>query len=334
MTAAPGVAALRVARLVAVVMVLQALLLGGLALIGAGAPRTPAILVVSSRTDWAGLVANRINAVDGHPVRAYVGGSEASAADDLRADTVQGYVVVDPTVRADALTISSAQGDPTVIQQVVARASSAAGREVDTTDLTPYAVGDGAGRVGYWFVLSLIVAGIAFATGALRTSAFSGRGGILRWLLSAIGASAATAAVGVGVTCWIVPSWTDHALGLWWIGAAAMATATLLVRAGASIAGRGGATFVVISLLLIGADAGAAGAFGFGRAGALWQPLGPLTPVGAAVSAVRELVELEVRPSLGHAVVLGWWSLAAAAIVGLTRVNRGASTPPEDDRDT
>lgn len=321
--AVPGVAALRVARLVAVVMVLQAVLLAALAIAGTSGRSGPSLLVVSSRSDWAGLIANRINAVDGHPVRAYVGTTQDRAAADLADDGVQAYVVVDPSAPTDQLTVSSAQGDPMLLQQVVTQVSAGAGRTVRTTDLTPYAPGDGLGRAGYWFVLSLSIAGIAFAVGSSRIRAFEGRGAVGRWLAVAVGAALVTAAVGAGVTCWIVPSWSGHAAGLWLSGSAAMLTVALLVRAGSAIAGTAGATLVVVLLLLTGADPQTAGAWGFGRAGGFWAPIGPLAPVGAAVSAVRDLVQRDITPGPGRWIVLAWWCIAALVVVVLTRVNRG-----------
>ncbi len=318
-----GATALRVARLVALMMGLQAVLLAGLALTGAGTTTSPSVLVVSARTDWAGLVANRINAIEGHPVRAYVGGSVQDARDELRRDVVQGYLVVDPNAPTDQLVVSSAQGDPALLQLVVGRAESTAGRDVGISDLSPLAVGDGSGRVGHWFVLAAVLAAIGFAVGTLRVSALEGLRGVRRLLPILALAALGTAAVGVGIVCWVVPAWGEHAVGLWLIGAAVMATVALLVRAGAAVGGLGGAAVAVAVLLLLAVDPTMAGAFGFGRAGALWRPVADYGPVGAGMSTVRELVQLDVRPQPRHLLTLAWWALAAAVVVVLAAANRG-----------
>lgn len=128
---------LRVVTAVGWIALVQALLFAGFVLLQS-TPQTPSLVVVSPRHTWAGYVANQINTVDGHPVRAYLGGTEADALADLRADRTQGVLLVDPTKPQDSLTVSSAQGvEATAAVRVVAEAvQRASSRTVVTADIT------------------------------------------------------------------------------------------------------------------------------------------------------------------------------------------------------
>ncbi|MBD2758392.1 hypothetical protein IEE94_02535 [Yimella sp. cx-573] len=312
---------LRVAQGVAWALTVQALLLLGVVLLQSS-PVSPSVVVISTRTEWAGLVANRINTTPGHPVRAFVGTTTGEALDDLRADRTQGVLLVDPSRAADELTVSSVQGTDAAatVSAVVGSAVRAEGRQLASADLTEFAVGDPGGRHAHQLLLAWIISGLVL--GALTTGAR--RPGLARELLACalLGAlGALLSAMSVGIVCLVVASWTQDAAPMFLIGVIVVWASALLARA-ASVGARGVALLAVsAALLVVAANPIATGADGFGRAGPIWAPIGPLTLPGAAMSALRRVAYVDRPVSAAQWATLAWW--CAVGVLAAVLANSG-----------
>lgn len=312
---------LRVVTAVGWIALVQALLFAGFVLLQS-TPQTPSLVVVSPRHTWAGYVANQINTVDGHPVRAYLGGTEADALADLRADRTQGVLLVDPTKPQDSLTVSSAQGvEAAATVRVVAEAAQrASSRTVVTADITAPSREDHAGRHGYHLALSWLFCGLAF-TLAVRRGQESVQGQ-LRGVAITLVAGAPVVAVSVGIAALTIPAWAQDALRLFVIGTATFVVSALLARAALALAGPAGLVGWALALTFVAASPSRAGAEGFGRADVLWQPIGPWTPPGLAVSAVRQVVQLGQSLSASHWAGFVWWAALAVLLCVIGSANR------------
>lgn len=309
-----GGQALRIARAAGWVVLLQCILLAGV-LLFQPERTTPSMVVIAPQSSWAGYVANRVNTVPAHPVRAFVGVDEQGAMADLAADRTQAVLVVDPNQPTDRLLVSSAQGSDaaTTIQAVTASVQQASNRRVDVIDATAPVVGDPAGRHGYHLAITWLVCGLTFAVAAGRFGA-RGPGAGLRALPLVVVAGAAVAAVSVGVVCFAVPSWSGRAGALFLLGTAGVTLSALLARAAVAAAGPAGLAVGAVAAALIAANPSASGADGFGRADVLWQPIGPWTPPGLVVGGVRRLLYLDETVTTAQWGGLLWWAVAAIAV--------------------
>lgn len=312
---------LRVAQGVAWALTVQALLLLSVVLLQSS-PVSPSVVVISTRTEWAGLVANRINTTPGHAVRAFVGTTTGEALEDLRADRTQGVLLVDPSRAADELTVSSVQGTDAsaTVSAVVGSAVRAEGRQLTSTDLTEFPVGDPGGRHAHLLLLAWIISGLVL--GALTTG--PRRPGLARELLACalLGAlGALLSAMSVGIVCLVVASWTQDAAPMFLLGVIVVWASALLARA-ASVGARGAALLAVsAALLLVAANPIATGADGFGRAGPIWASIGPLTLPGAAMSALRRMTYVDLPVTTAQWAALAWW--CAVGVLAAVLANSG-----------
>ncbi|NHN55716.1 hypothetical protein G9U51_07995 [Calidifontibacter sp. DB0510] len=302
---------------------LQCLVLIGFSMADSGPTSSPSVLVVSADSGWSGLVANRINAVEGHPVRAFVVTNRATAHADLAGDRTQAVLAVDPAAPADALSVSSAQGQganglvATTVRQVLA----AEGRSVTTTDVTSTQVGDPRSLGGYRLAVAWVVAG--FGLGAALRALDLLRRLRVRLLAHLVGAVSAAAA-GVGVAQMMVPTWSFVALPLLGIGTAIVLAGSLLTDGLGGAFGPIGFALAAVAQLLVVADPQFAGAFGLGVVPAWWRAVLPWTPAGSAVGGVRALLYLPGSVQPWSVATLVWWAVFGLLLSLLTGPRRPA----------
>lgn len=321
----PGVGTLRIATSIGLVALIQVVLVGTAFLVQAQSV-TPSMVVISPKASWAGYVANRINLVEGHPVRAFVGTTTSEAQDDLLADRTHAVLLVDPTQPTDTLTISSAQGQDAAaqIRTIVQSVQQTSGRRVMVQDGTPPSSADPQGRHGYHLALCWLIGGLIFALLTRRTRRTPGSH--LRFAgLSAV-TGVLTSAIAVGMVAIVIPGWAVHIGQLVALGVVAFTMSALLTAAvlalGTVWLGPG-----VLAATLIAARPAAAGAQGFGRTGVLWQPIGPWTPPGLTVSAVRRVVYLDTGVPTTAWAGFAWWIVAALLIALMATASRPGASP-------
>lgn len=169
----------------------------GLSYMGAfGKPdaKNAPFLVVSHHEGNAGYIANKLNAVEGQPVRATISTDEKAALQQVREDKVVGVYVFNPSKTekkgSDDLYYASAQGASRaqVAQTVGRNVADKAERGLKTHDLVKAAPDDARGTASFYLVLSWLVGAYLLPsamTTAVGTRARSALGARMRLLLFA-----------------------------------------------------------------------------------------------------------------------------------------------------
>ncbi|NNG39381.1 DUF3533 domain-containing protein [Flexivirga sp. ID2601S] len=288
------------------------------------------VTVVSPDAGWAGLMANRINSIDGEPIWADIGSDRASAEQLLRQDDLQAVLVFDPQQQEDLLLTSSAQGQTaaTGLRLAITQIEASQGRTVRAQDITPVQPGDPGGVTGYYLVTCWVVSGYLFAA-LLVTS----RDIIRRpqrhhpawWLLGSVVFAAAAGLSGAFLVTGFLGALDAALLSLAAVGALVVLTGAVVTLALTRLFGAFGLGVSVLALVAVGGPS-AGGAYGFAVLPPVWSGIVRWLPGGAGVDAVRKLTYFAAD---GLALPLGtliWWLVLGGLVVVLAGVNAPAAT--------
>ncbi|MBZ4497102.1 MULTISPECIES: ABC transporter permease [Dermacoccus] len=294
----------------------------GLSYMGAfGKPdaKNAPFLVVSHHEGNAGYIANKLNAVEGQPVRATISTDEKAALQQVREDKVVGVYVFNPSKTekkgSDDLYYASAQGASRaqVAQTVGRNVADKAERGLKTHDLVKAAPDDARGTASFYLVLSWLVGAYLLPsamTTAVGTRARSALGARMRLLLFA-GYALLSGVVGTAIAQYGL----DALRGDFWpialMGAALVFAVSTFTYGLTSLFGTIGIGLSILIFVILG-NPSAGGAFAYDVLPEPWRTVGPYLPNGAGVDAVRSLsyfggVDLE-RPL---------WVVLAWAVAGL-----------------
>ncbi|GAA0360784.1 DUF3533 domain-containing protein [Microbispora corallina] len=246
---------------------------------------------------------------------------ERAARDALAAREVD--AVLAP--QAGRLVVASAAGrtGATVVTEAFQAAARAQGRPLAVEDAIPLPAGDAGGISGMFYVLALVVPGIAVALLLSRAAPGLGAGGRLAALVSA-------AVVAGAVNAWLADvafgALPGHLPALAAVSAAVV-LAIALAAAGLNRAA-GPAGVAVAAMLFIPVGLPASG----GPLGARFIPqwyaaVGQVLPVRQAADAVRNVVSFDGAALGVPLLVLGGWALLG--VVLLTLPERRKAPAPE-----
>jgi len=308
--------------LVAVVLALQAVLIGGVVHDAAQVrPHGLPLAIVAPPAVGATLAAEGDD-LAGAPFDAFAADDEKAARRDLAAGRVRAVVVVDLATTTDTLVLDD-DADPrldrAVRQQVVAL-ERGRGRTV-TTERLPAGTGPahlpllalGCGLVGF-----ALVAAIAWWRGPLARTLPLGilRIAALALLSAAVGTALALAvADGASSTTW--PLAGAAALAVLSAGGVTLALAALLGFAGIGLAA---AVFVAMATpLMVDTD--------LLLLPRRWQLMAAWTPPGACMHAFESVTRYAGAGLARPLLVLGAWAALAVAVVALARRERAQGRP-------
>lgn len=325
-------AARRVVATALAVFVALVCLAGAYVLANQGPKQTPVLTVVAPRADWAGLVANRINAMPDDPARAFVGTTVSSGIGDLEEDRTQGLLVVDPRSARDQLFVSSAQGPAAAdeLRAVAERALRESNRTVAVQDVRPMPDGDARGLAAHALVIAMLGAGVVLALVVPARTTLWSRRPLRRWAAVATPSTVVIGALGTGAVVLLVPAWRVAAGWILLVSVVTLAASATLTRAARMVLRLPGAIVLGAFLVGLAADPELSGAWGHYHLGELVRPLAELTPSGAAQTALRNVVHLDRPVPLLSWGVLLWWTAVGLLVLVLASVNhrRGRAVDP------
>ncbi|WP_265444807.1 hypothetical protein [Flexivirga meconopsidis] len=288
------------------------------------------VTVVSPDRGWAGLMANRINAIDGGPIWADIGSDRAGAEQSLRQDDVQAVLVFDPQRKQDLLLTSSAQGQTaaTGLRLAITQVDASQGRTVRAQDITPVQPNDPGGVTGYYLVVCWLVSGYLFAA-LLVTSRDIVRRPERRhpawWLVGSLVFAAAAGLSGSFLVTGLLSAFDTDTAQLAGLGALVVLTGAVLTLALARLFGGFGLGLSVLVLVAVGGPA-AGGAYGFALLPPVWSAVVRWLPGGAGVDAVRSITYFDGDGLTLPVGTLAWWLVLGALVVVLAGVNAPAAT--------
>ncbi len=288
------------------------------------AGRGPTVLVTADRPQWAGGIANRLNALQGHPVRAFVTADRADARDRVARGDAVALLEFAPDRPADAIRTNSVDGGLTTAAVIaILRADEAGqGRSAQVFDLSPAGPGDSGGYVVGALVLCLLQSGFAFA--AILGVWLHVRGGGFTRVRRAVGAVAVFSVAAGGLGAWTVLSLT-RSLRTDWLSLAGAGTLIVAVSAAITFAavtafGPAGAALPALIFATVGGPYAGLPGSGSALPGAT-RAVVPWLPGGAGVRLVRSVLYLSGRDLILPCGVLAWWLLAALLVVFLGGAN-------------
>ncbi|MFT7835886.1 DUF3533 domain-containing protein [Saccharothrix sp. BKS2] len=257
----------------------------------------------------------RLDALDGEPLRARTADSEDRARALILDRTVDAAIVVDTGGTTDTLLVASASGPAvsSTAAQIAQQVETAQNRQVTVEDILPPAAGDGRGLSSFYLALGWIVGGylaaaiIGLAGGALPVN--------LHRTLIRLGALALYAvASGLGgalIAGPVLDALPGHHLRLWAIGALVVFAAAAATVAFQVLLGVVGIGVTILAFVVLG-NPSAGGAYPTPLLPAFWRAIGPWLPPGAATTAIRNTVYFS-----GHATAGPLWTLSAYALGGI-----------------
>lgn len=250
-----------------------------------------------------------------------------SYADEQTARAALADRVVDGVLvpQKGRLVVASAGGrsGATVITQVFQAAASAQGHPLAVEDAIPLPAGDSGGVAGLFYVLALVVPGIAVAV--LMAGAAPGLG--LGARLAALVAAALAASVG---DAWLADvvfgALPGHYAGLVAVSAGVTLTISVVVAGLHRVAGPAGVGLVGLLFIPIGLPAGG------GPVGAHFIPqwyaaVGRFLPVGQAAEAVKNTTFFGGAALATPLLVLGAWTLLGLVLLVVPRKNQATERP-------
>ncbi|UIJ33334.1 hypothetical protein [Allobranchiibius sp. GilTou73] len=315
-----------------VVLAIQALLtIAYVGLSGDHAGRGPKVLVVSADRGVAGGIANRLNALDGHPLRAFVASDRAAAESELADGDASAVFVFTPDQPSDAILTDSAAGaaDAAASTAILRADEAAQGRAAAVRDVAPTQPGDPRGQVSGYLVLCQSVSGflIAAAFGAWLHGRRAGFSRLRRTLLAAIVFSLGSGAFGAWLVLSVTRSLSAPWLPLALAGALVAGVSAVLTFAAIGVFGPGGAVLPALMLATFSGPYAASDA----SLPAITRAVVHQLPGGAGVDLVRDVVYFHRDHALRPAGTLGWWLLGGLLVMFLAGANaRRVGDPPPD----
>ncbi|EME24060.1 hypothetical protein G419_00865 [Rhodococcus triatomae BKS 15-14] len=286
-------------------------------------PRDIPIAVVADSALPAGTAqqtVDRLNAIDGHPVRARVAAStyETRTLIDAR-EVMGGYVIA--ASGPDTLVVATAAGSSaaTALESVFTAATADLGREFVVRDEAPVGVHDNRGLSGFYLSIGWVVGGYLLAAaiglliGAPRTLREAG-------LHTALMAAYAIVSgfLGALITASVLGTFTGHLLPLSLLGAGvvfATGVFTMGLRAAIGIL----AVPLAILIFVVLGNPSAGGAFGSNVLPSFYAAIGRWITPGAGTEGVRSIVYFRGAGLGQPALTLCVYAFAGlAAVFGFT----------------
>ena len=250
-------------------------------------------LAVVAPAAVSGKVVHGLNSIESAPLRATAVATAAEARRQVRAGTVSGALLIDPTSTTDTLLVASGGGASTAaaLEIVLARAEAAQHRTIRVVDVVPLQPGDARGLTGFYLVIGWIVGGYLVA--ALLGVARGARPATLRRAVIRLGSvvpyalvSGLAGAVMVGP---VLGALRGHLVALSLIGALLVFSAATVTMALQVVFGTFGIGLTVLLFVVLG-NPSAGGAYSPALLPPLWRDLGGALPNGAGTAAVRGVV--------------------------------------------
>lgn len=286
-------------------------------------PRDVPVAVVAppgAPTELARETAQRLNALDDHPLKATVVKDEKEGRDQLHDRKVSGVLLLG--TQSDQLLVASAEGatESEALEKVVTKVFEAQQRTVEVVDAIPADKGDSHGLSSFYLAVGWVVGGYLAASmlgvtvGArvpsMRRLAIRLGGMFVYSLLSGLGGA------------WIVGPWLgalDHGYwalaGLGTLVVLAVGVATLAFETWFGVIGIG----VAILLFVVLGNPSAGGAYPNSLLPPFFSAIGPWLPPGAGTSGIRGIVYFDGAGVRGPVLVLlGWLVLGILGMLAGT----------------
>ncbi|MDT2004332.1 hypothetical protein FXW78_05390 [Rhodococcus opacus] len=301
-------------------------------------PRDIEIAVVASEGVPAGTdqqVADRLDAIDGGPLRARVVSDTAEARRLLHDREIQGAFVVNPA-GPDTLITASAGGSSisSALESVFAQVENSQGRQFTVRDEIPVGVHDNRGLSGFYLAVGWVVGGYLLAA---AIGLFIGAPRTLRQAAAhtavLFGYAVISGALGALITTHVLGTFAGHWFPLWLLGTGVVfgtALFTLGLRAAVGVL----AVPLAIAVFVILGNPSAGGAFGSNVIPAFYSAIGRWITPGAGTEGIRSIVYFD-GVGLGQpALALALYSVIGLGLLfGFTarRLRKAESTTPRSD---
>ncbi|MGW4334545.1 hypothetical protein ACWEK5_17160 [Rhodococcus koreensis] len=280
-------------------------------------------------------VADRLDAIDGRPLRARVVSDTAEARRLLHDREIQGAFVVNPA-GPDTLITASAGGSSIAgaLESVFTRVENSQGREFTVRDEIPVGAHDNRGLSGFYLAIGWVVGGYLLAA---AIGLFIGAPRTLRQASShtavLFGYALLSGALGALITTHMLGTFAGHWFPLWLLGAGVVfgtAAFTLGLRASVGIL----AVPLAIAVFVILGNPSAGGAFGSNVIPTFYAAIGRWITPGAGTEGIRSIVYFD-DVGLGQpALALALYSVVGLGLLfGFTvrRLRKLESTTPRSD---
>ena len=259
-------------------------------------------------------VVQRLDGLDGEPLRAVAVADEPTARARLHDGTLAAAIVVDAAGTKDTLLVATARGASltTAVEQVAQQVETQQGRTLTTEDVVPLQDGDARGLTGFYLTIGWLVGGYLVAS--LLGVAKGARPANRPRAAIRIGAMVPYAVVSGLTGALVVDQWLGALTGHFW---AIAGVGTLLVLSSATVTmalqvlfGTVGIGLTVLLFVVLG-NPSAGGAYQAEVLPGFWRAIGQVLPNGAGTTALREIVYFG-----GHGAAPHVWLIAAYAVVG------------------
>jgi hypothetical protein len=267
-------------------------------------------------------VVDRLNTIQGAPVKATTASSDDTALADLRRNDTSAIFTVSASGRQDTLTVASAGGQSiaSALETVFQHVDASESRTLTVQDAVPAQAGDGRALSAFYLVTGWSVGGylLAAALGILTGTTFIGtRHALVRVgivvpyaILSGIG--------GTLVVDQVLGALTGHFWAIAAVGALMVTVAAMVTIALQSILGIIGVGITIIFFVVLG-NPSAGGAYQPELLPAFWRTISQALPNGAATTLLRNIVYFDATHIAGPLLVLA--SYAAAGIAATFAVS-------------
>jgi hypothetical protein len=283
-------------------------------------PRDVPVAVVAPAGAPAGTAeqgAQRLNALESHPLDAHAVADEAAGRREL-ADREVGGVLLLGADDTDTLLVASADGaaQSQAVETVVAQVAEAQQRTLTTDDVIPAGDQDARGLSAFYLAVGWVVGGY-LAAAVLGITAGTRLSSLRRLAVRVGGVVGYALLSGVG-GAWVAGPWLgalDH--DVWTLAAfgsllvLAVGLATLALETWLGLVG----IALAIVLFVVLGNPSAGGAYPTSLLPPFFGMIGPWLPPGAGTSAIRGIVYFD-GAGVGHPVlVLGVWLAAGLALL-------------------
>lgn len=270
-------------------------------------------------------VAERIDALPGHPVKVTVVKDEKAARARVMDREAEGAYLMNPRGKEDTVLIASAAGggQAKAVRQTGEKVAAGEGRQVKTEDIAASGDEDYDSLTAFYLIVGWLVGGYLVASllgVTLGTRPARPGHGVLRL----VGVAVYSVLSGLGGAIIVDPvlhALPGHFAALWWLGALLVfgtAAFTMALQAFFGIVGIGLA--VVIFVVLGNPSAG--GAFQKYMIPPFWRAIGDWIPTGAGTTAVRNIVYFSGNALATPLVVLAAWAAAGIVLLLLGSTRR------------
>ncbi|MDH6283709.1 hypothetical protein [Prescottella agglutinans] len=282
-------------------------------------PRDITIAVVAGPGLPGGIAqqsADKLNALDGHPLDARTATDTAEVRRLLRDREIQGAYVIEPT-GTDTLFTASAGGSSiaTALESIFDRVAADQHRQVTVRDEIPVGMHDNRGLSGFYLSIGWVVGGYLLAA---AIGLIIGAPATLRqaWAQIAVmfGYAVVSGALGALITTHVLGTFAGHWFPLWLLGTGVVfgtGLFTLGLRAAVGIL----AVPLAIAVFVVLGNPSAGGAFGANVIPGFYAAIGQWITPGAGTEGVRSIVYFDNVGLVQPVVTLVLYSVIGAALM-------------------